>query len=68
MVNTVRIKTLRKRRGITQQQLAAALGISQCAISAYERNTRKPQILLIKKIADYFGVTVDELIADDPAN
>ena len=66
MIITAGIKALRKRHGVTQQQLAAAIGVRQCAISSYERGTRRPDILLLKRIADYFGVTVDELIADIP--
>ena len=57
------IKTLRTRRGITQEALAQALGVTAQAVSKWERNAATPDIELLPAISAYFGVTIDELFA-----
>lgn len=57
-----RLKTLRKERGITQQQLADGVGISKGGLSYYENSGRTPDISILKRFADYFGVTTDYLL------
>ncbi|TYP56803.1 helix-turn-helix domain-containing protein [Thermosediminibacter litoriperuensis] len=57
-----RIKSLREERKITQQELAQYLGVSQKTISNYEKGERSPDPETLKKIADYFDVTVDYLL------
>ena len=52
-----KIKTLRKQRGITQEQLAESPGISFQAISKWENNIALPDITLAPALANYFGVT-----------
>ena len=56
-----KIRALRKQRGITQEQLAEAVGISFQAISKWENNISLPDITLAPALASYFGVTMDEL-------
>ena len=56
------IKTLRKRRNITQLELSTAVDISQYTLSGYERDIIKPDVETALKIANYFGVTVDYLL------
>ncbi len=56
-----KIKELRKKRGITQEQLADAIGISFQAVSKWENNIALPDITLVPLLANYFGVTIDEL-------
>ena len=56
-----KIKLLRKQRGLTQEQLAEALGISFQAISKWENGIALPDITLAPALASYFGVTMDEL-------
>ncbi len=56
-----KIKALRKARGITQEQLADAIGISFQAVSKWENNITLPDITLAPSLASYFGVTMDEL-------
>lgn len=68
-----KIRALRKTRGMTQQQLADALGIDRASVSNYEIGRRQPRLSELEKIAsvlgaslDYFGVTgndVKDLIA-----
>ena len=56
------LKELRKKRNLSQMQVAEALGISLRAYQNYEYNQREPNIEMINKLADYFNVTVDKLL------
>ena len=56
-----KIKELRKRRGITQEQLANSIGISYQAVSKWENGIALPDITLVPVLANYFGVSMDEL-------
>lgn len=60
-----KLKDLRKQYGLTQSQLANKLGLGVSTIGMYESDIRKPSYTVIKKIADYFNVTIDYLISDD---
>ena len=64
VVITKRIKILRERANMTQAELAILLGVNENTISNYERGEREPSIDNLKRIAEIFGVSVDELIAD----
>ena len=55
------IASLRKKFGITQEQLAAALNVSSQAVSKWETNTCQPDTLTLPLIANYFNVSVDYL-------
>lgn len=59
------IATLRKQRGLTQEALAEALGVSPQAVSKWETDTSCPDISLLPKLASELGVTVDALLAGD---
>lgn len=56
------IADLRKRRGMTQQQLADILGLSNKTISKWESGMGSPDISNLKPLAEALGVTVDELL------
>ncbi len=56
-----KIRTLRCRDGCTQEVLAGALGVTSQAVSRWESGGSYPDINLIPRIANYFGVTIDEL-------
>ena len=58
----MRLKELRKRKGISQLRLATDLNTTQNTISRYETGEREPGIAELIKIADYFHVSVDYLI------
>ena len=58
------ISELRKSRGMTQQDLAAKLNYTDKAISKWERGESVPDIVVLKQIADMFGVTVDYLLCE----
>lgn len=56
------IAVLRKSKGMTQKELGEVLGVSDKAISRWERDECAPDISMIPVIADLFGVTADELL------
>jgi len=58
----VRLKELRKKKGISQLRLATELNTTQNTISRYETGEREPGIDELIMIADYFNVSVDYLI------
>lgn len=54
-----KLKTLRKGRGLNQQQLSERVGLSRCTISNYECARRKPSLNELRILCDYFGVSMD---------
>lgn len=59
-----KIRQLRKERGVTQQELADALNVKRSLIGAYEEGRAEPKFELLKKIANYFNISSDELISN----
>lgn len=57
-----RLQKLRNEQNKTQKEIANILGISYQAYAHYEKGRREPSPEQLKKLADYFGVTVDYLI------
>ena len=55
------LRKLRKKRGLTQEQFADIIHITQEAYSNYERGTRTPDIITLIKIADYYEISLDLL-------
>ena len=58
-----KIKQLRTRRGMTQEQLGTELGLSAQAISKWEAGTTMPDINLLPQLSVLFGVSIDELFS-----
>lgn len=58
----VRLKEIRKSKGVSQLKLAMALNTNQNTISRYETGEREPGINELIKIADYFNVSIDYLL------
>ena len=56
------IKFLRKKKGLTQQQFADELGIKRSLVGAYEEQRAEPKYDLLKKIALYFEISLDDFI------
>lgn len=56
-----RMHALRLERGLTQKQVAQAVGITQSAYAMIEGGHRYPRKSVAKRLANFFGVTVDEL-------
>ena len=60
-----RIVMHRKRLGLTQEQLAESLGITAQAVSKWENDQSCPDISMLPKLAQLFGITVDALLGND---
>lgn len=56
------ISKLRKEHHLTQEQLAEALGVTFASVSKWERGAATPELNLIAKMADFFGVSLDALV------
>ena len=71
-----KLQELRRRRGLTQEELAEKLYVSRTAVSKWESGRGYPNIESLKAISEFFSVTVDELLssgevlvlAEDSAN
>lgn len=65
-----RIKILRETRNMSQQRLAVELNVTQAMVSKYELGISEPDIGMIKRIAEFFGVSSDYLleISEDKVN
>lgn len=63
-----RLKELRLAKGISQKEIAEYLGITTAAYSLYERGNREPNLTILKKIAEYYKVSMDDLLemSDEP--
>ena len=57
-----RLTAQRKRKGVSQKQAAADLGISQALLSHYENGIREPGLSFLVKAADYYNVSCDYLL------
>lgn len=58
----MRLKELRKRKMLTQEQVAKKIGITQYTYSNYENNKTQPNYKTLIKLADFFNVSIDYLI------
>lgn len=57
-----KILELRKQKNVTQEELAAELGVTAAAVSKWENGYTLPDILMLCALADFFAVTTDELL------
>lgn len=60
-----KLQELRKKRGLTQEELAEALFVSRTAISKWESGRGYPSIDSLKEISKFFSVTIDELLSGE---
>ncbi len=60
-----KIQTLRKQRGLSQEQLAENLGVSRQAVSKWEAGQSVPDIDKIVLVCDFFGVTTDYILRNE---
>lgn len=56
------ISTLRKEQGMTQLELAEKMGVTDKAVSKWERDLSCPDVSTIPRLAELFGISVDELM------
>lgn len=61
----MKIRELRLKKGLTMKQLGEILSVAESTISLYERGKRQPDFETLKRIADFFGVTIDYLLSDE---
>lgn len=59
-INT-QVYELRKKKGVTQEELATAVGISRQTIIAIEKGNYTPSVMLALKIADFFDTPVEQV-------
>ena len=59
------LKYLRERKGLSQREFSADLGLSRATVGNWETGERKPDIEMIIRLAEYFGVTLDDLVLRD---
>lgn len=57
-----RLQHLREKKRISRRLLSDFVDVSKNSITRYERGERLPDIAIASRLADYFGVSVDELI------
>lgn len=60
------ISSLRRKKGVTQEEMAAFLGVTKAAVSKWENGQSMPDIVLLPQLASYFDVTVDSLLGYEP--
>lgn len=58
----IRLRELRKEKGLNQLELARVLGVSKTTICQYETNKQEPTLTLLVETAKYFNVTTDYLL------
>lgn len=74
MMLQTRLFELRRQAGLSQEELASVVGVSRQAVQKWESGASRPDIDRLILLADYFGVTLDDLVrgidapppADDP--
>lgn len=58
----VGLKIIRKQKKLNQLKVALDLNISREALSHYENGKRSPDVEMLRKLSDYFNVSIDFLI------
>lgn len=58
----VGLKIIRKQRNLNQLKVALDLNVSREALSHYENGKRNPDLQMLRRLSEYFGVSIDFLI------
>ena len=61
----MKLKELREKQGLSQNQLGKHLGFTRSTICQYEKGTREPDYKTLIKLANFFNVTVDYLLGQN---
>ena len=61
-ITAERIKQLRKKKGISQSELAELIGVKNNTVSTWERGTRKPDFEALNLLSDYFEVSFEYIL------
>ena len=64
----MKLLELRKKQNLSQSQIAKYLNIQQSTYSGYESGTYEPTIETLCKLADYYHVSLDELVGRETSN
>ena len=56
------LRNIRKQKGLNQLKVALDLNISREALSHYENGKRSPDVQMLRKLSEYFNVSIDFLI------
>jgi len=59
------LKLLRKRKGVSQEELALDLGLTRSSYSGYENGVAEPNLDTLIKISEYYQISLDKLIKKD---
>lgn len=62
MTTGERIKAQRKKKGLTQKELAARLGVKSPTVAQWETGSRNPKLVTLQKIAWALGCSIDDLL------
>lgn len=65
MFNKELFNDLIEKKNVTQLEVAAALGVSGPFVNYLRKGYKEPSFALAKRIADYFGVSMDDLVKDE---
>ena len=61
----MRLKELRQRKGVTQQEVADAIGCTANTYARYERGVREPDNSTLIDLSKYFGISIDYILCND---
>ena len=64
----IKLKEYREAKGWTQRQTAMKAGLAPTTYHNYEKGIREPDSETLKKLADLFGITIDELLGRETPN
>lgn len=67
-MNGTKLRTLREKKGLLQKELAMSLNTSTSTIGMYEHERREPDNKTLKKIANFFNVSIDYLLDNENIN
>ena len=60
------LAALRQSLGLTQEELAELLGYSRALVAAWESGRRKPDVVALEKLAEFFGIDLNDLLEGKP--
>lgn len=66
MISGPTLRSLRRRRGLTQAEVAAAVGIPVTVLSAYERGRRQPGVEIAGRLVEALGYRVQLVVSPSP--
>lgn len=64
----MRLKELRKQKGLTQEEFGNIIHVNKMTYNGYENENREPSIEILCKIADYYNVSLDYLVEREYTN